>query len=146
MKRLSYSLLCTLGMIGALFSSCSKSQIIQSKKLSASTVVPLVQDCGPGFHWSYSQGKCVADSCQTGYHWDNVEGKCIVNEIYVISNSNNPDDSAGNRHDFALNTLFPKMFSNITQEQINEYAINYLYPFGYDTSYMEEVPILVEIL
>lgn len=44
---------------------------------NAKTASPYVLDCPPGYHWDFTQNKCVCDCCPTGYHWDAGQQACV---------------------------------------------------------------------
>lgn len=137
MKKILLFALTAIAAIVVFIISCSKQENSIEKKIlatSKSGAIPNVPYCGPGYHWDATLGKCVADNCQTGYHWDNFKNACVVNTIYVITNPNNPDDSAGNRHNGGVSSIMPNVSSSTAKSQVINLTFNYLVSYGYDTS------------
>jgi len=135
MKNLLYLLIIFCG--ATLINSCTKMDLNNSAALSQNQlkkVNPDIPNCGAGYHWDYSLGKCVANDCSSGYHWDYSQGKCVFTQISVITNSNNPDDSAGARHNQAVNSVMGEVSSESSMAEIIQYTLNYLITLNYDTS------------
>ena len=138
MKK-NYFILSTLMIfVGIIIFSCSKEYLSRNSNnvddLKSERVNPNVPACGIGYHWDYSLGKCVANDCPSGYHWDNFQRKCVFTQISVITNPNNPDDSAGARHNQAVNSVMGEVSSESSTAEIIQYTLNYLIAFNYDTS------------
>ncbi|MEO5908548.1 MAG: hypothetical protein ABI148_07635 [Ginsengibacter sp.] len=126
-------------LVGLFIISCAKENLkatksIQNNTIEKTSVNPNVLDCGTGYHWDYGLKKCVANNCQSGYHWDGTQGKCVFTQITVITNSNNPDDSAGARHNQAVNSIMGEVSSDNSIDEIIQFTLNYLKPFNYDTT------------
>ncbi len=131
----------------AAITSCTKMDLNNPSPVSQSLnsskkVNPDVPDCGSGYHWDYYLLECVPD-CASGYHNDSITGACVVDgggggilpdEISVITNSNNPYDSSGNRHNQAMSSIIGYLSSETTTDEIIQYTLNYLVPISYDTS------------
>ena len=141
MKKYIFSMLVAMATICLVSCSKLKSNMddqngigLSNSNIKESNSSPNVPECPPGYHWSWDSGKCVADDCPTGYHWDNLKSACVVNTIYVIANPQNPDDSIGSRHNQALSSIMPEVSSTTTDSEVVQLTINYLVPYGYDTT------------
>lgn len=144
MKKILLYLLITFGG-GTIITSCTKMDLNNPSALSqnqSKKVNPDVLDCGSGSHWDYYLLKCVPD-CGSGYHNDSITGACVVDggggailpdEISIITNSNNPYDSSGSRHNQAMSSIIGDLSAETTVNQIIQYTLNYLVVYSYDTS------------
>lgn len=137
MKKILLILLGLIGILVVFVFSCTKPlngplkhQVIQN----ASEIKPLVDQCDSGYHWDFTLNKCVPDDCKSGYHWDNNRRECVFTTIRVIANTNNPYDSAGSRHNAALNYTWHNVSYSTSSAKITQLILNYLGPFGYDTN------------
>lgn len=136
MKRLPLFLFILTSII---FITCTKEHLnntITTNESSNAKVNPNVPQCGTGYHWDYYLGKCVLD-CPSGQHNDSITGACVINSsasISVITNSSNPDDTAGARHNQSVNSIIGNVSSTTSNSQIVQLTLNNLYPVGYDTS------------
>lgn len=65
---------------------------------------------------------------------DDSQQKCVFTQIFVITNPNNPDDSAGAIHNQAVNSIMGEVSSESSTDEIIQFTQNYLIAFNYDTS------------
>lgn len=123
---------------------CTKTQLTNSltspkNLIAGKQVTPYVTDCGAGYHWDFYLHKCDIN-CPSGYHNDSITGSCVLTNtpnLVVVSNSNNPDESAGQTHNLGMDAVMPN-YSNGNLEPTEQNAFSftkaYLFSQNYDTN------------
>ncbi|MBN9349665.1 MAG: hypothetical protein J0H55_03190 [Chitinophagaceae bacterium] len=127
-----------------LFISCTKTNLrddFSSSQNLSGKVIPNVPQCGAGYHWDYYLQKCVVN-CQEGYHNDSTSGSCVVDgsvqqNIFAISNPNNPDEIVGENHNSGMQQIIPNYENGQlepTEQNVMQYTDTYILSIGYDTT------------